>query len=778
MNLSSKTHAFRVSLLALLLLIPLGAWAIPQTLSYQGYLTDASGAPLTGAHSLTFSLYTVSSGGTAQWSETQGTVQVSNGLFTVELGNGTAFPLDLFATPLWLGISVDGDPEMSPRTPLSSGGYAFKAEDADRLEGVSASSLDQSAHVADMGNPHGVTAAQVGAADATVLNNHLNDTGNPHGVTAAQAGAVDTASFTAHTGNPAAHHVPYTDSAAVAAIIAADGAGSTLDADFLDGLDGSAFVRTTGGTINGDLSTIGRVSANEFTILARGISFPDGSIQTSAAAKAKHVSVAPTGGDYSTIQAAIDAINPTADGPYVIDVAPGTYSETVRMKSHVHLRGAGRDATMLSPDFSASTEPGAAAIVLGNLVGVTISGFTLNGMNGLNPDGTFGIFDDGSSPVIRDNRIVGFRGGCLSTGQYPCETAIHSQNSTPRITGNIIEDSGVGIFLRNATAYIDGNSFASAGGAGQCGLRVEGSRASIIGNSFNNGEEVCLASYSTLNSAALILGNDFVDMTKSIDVGSGQNARISGNKISGQCDTGISNLGEATIVGNHISTCGIYGIINTGTSTVIADNMLNNNAMSGGSQVASLSGSAVISGNYLDGGGGTGSGIISGAGGASVISSNIVHSHAIGISASGGDTVTGNQVFNNTSNISGSPAVSIGNRILNGTSIGESVSAPDGFSIDSAAGVISISAGTSTITIVPSGQISISSNADLSITASGALNLSGDSVNITSANAMQFSAGTNLTAQSSMGTNITSGGSINATAGGVMDINGSLINLN
>lgn len=39
-------------------------------------------------------------------------------------------------------------------------------------------------------NPHGVTAAQVGAAPATDLTAHTGNRNNPHGVTAAQAGAV------------------------------------------------------------------------------------------------------------------------------------------------------------------------------------------------------------------------------------------------------------------------------------------------------------------------------------------------------------------------------------------------------------------------------------------------------------------------------------------------------------------------------------------------------------------------------------------------------------
>ena len=45
-------------------------------------------------------------------------------------------------------------------------------------------------HIDARNNPHGVTAAQVGAPTLTAFNDHVNDTNNPHMVTAAQVGAI------------------------------------------------------------------------------------------------------------------------------------------------------------------------------------------------------------------------------------------------------------------------------------------------------------------------------------------------------------------------------------------------------------------------------------------------------------------------------------------------------------------------------------------------------------------------------------------------------------
>jgi len=99
--------------------------AVPNTISYQGLLTDGAGAPVAdGTYDLTFKLYFFATGGGVQWSETQSAVPVSGGLFSVQLGSVN--PLTLaFDRPLFLGISVGVETELAPRTPLSASPYAL-----------------------------------------------------------------------------------------------------------------------------------------------------------------------------------------------------------------------------------------------------------------------------------------------------------------------------------------------------------------------------------------------------------------------------------------------------------------------------------------------------------------------------------------------------------------------------------------------------------------------------------------------------------------------------
>lgn len=105
--------------------------SVPQSIPFQGFLTDAGGAPLTGTVSLRLSIYNTASGGTALWTETQPAVGVSQGVFEVGMPATGAFPPGVFdAAPRYLGVQVNGEAEL-PRTQLRSTPFAFRAQSAD-----------------------------------------------------------------------------------------------------------------------------------------------------------------------------------------------------------------------------------------------------------------------------------------------------------------------------------------------------------------------------------------------------------------------------------------------------------------------------------------------------------------------------------------------------------------------------------------------------------------------------------------------------------------------
>lgn len=101
--------------------------AVPKLMSYQGVLKDSSSNLLTGTYSMTFRIYSASTGGTSLWTETQSSVSASSGKFSVQLGGVTALNLD-FNADYWLSVQVGTDAEMSPRVRLTSVGYGFRAD--------------------------------------------------------------------------------------------------------------------------------------------------------------------------------------------------------------------------------------------------------------------------------------------------------------------------------------------------------------------------------------------------------------------------------------------------------------------------------------------------------------------------------------------------------------------------------------------------------------------------------------------------------------------------
>jgi len=229
--------------------------AVPQVIPYQGQLKDAAGTPVNGVVNITFSLYTTDTSTTSIWSETHIGVNISKGLFKVDLGSVTGFLVGTFSTPVWLGVTIGTDPEMSPRTPLNSAPFALHADDADTVGGFSSLQLDQSAHVGATNNPHAVTAAQTGAE-------------------VAGAAAAVQSNLNTHAGNSSAHHVRYSNTEAVAAV-----GPHTPPTTTVNGLTGGAI--SSGVTVNGPVSATS-VSATTLSGDGSGLTNVPGSVPVGA----------------------------------------------------------------------------------------------------------------------------------------------------------------------------------------------------------------------------------------------------------------------------------------------------------------------------------------------------------------------------------------------------------------------------------------------------------------------------------------------------------------
>jgi len=105
--------------------------SVPIVIPYQGKLSDSVGTPINSSVNITFRFYAVASGGSAIWTETHSNVTVSNGLFRVMLGSVTAIPATVWSNnPLYVGVQVGSEAEMTPREQIGAVPYSIVAGNA------------------------------------------------------------------------------------------------------------------------------------------------------------------------------------------------------------------------------------------------------------------------------------------------------------------------------------------------------------------------------------------------------------------------------------------------------------------------------------------------------------------------------------------------------------------------------------------------------------------------------------------------------------------------
>lgn len=146
--------------------------------------------------------------------------------------------------------------------------------------------------------------------------------------------------------------------------------------------------------------------------------------------------VAQSGGDFTSISAALASLPDPNTTPVIIKVMPGTYTESIIMKSNINIQGSGRDVTTIQAASSSDT------VIIDTITNAAISGFTIKNW----ATGWGSIWVNSSSPLIKDNYITGGWSGIYNTG-----------SATPRIVENKIAGNGHGIYNMTASPIIERN---------------------------------------------------------------------------------------------------------------------------------------------------------------------------------------------------------------------------------------------------------------------------------------------------------------------------------
>ena len=137
-TLKNRISLTLVTLVTLLFAVQAHA-AINEQLTFYGTLQDSVGTDLAGTYDMVFNFYDAPTGGTLLDTSTHtagngNPVTVTTGEFAVELGSGAGNALDgidFNASPIYVGLSVEGDGEIALRVPLTAAAYAFNADTLD-----------------------------------------------------------------------------------------------------------------------------------------------------------------------------------------------------------------------------------------------------------------------------------------------------------------------------------------------------------------------------------------------------------------------------------------------------------------------------------------------------------------------------------------------------------------------------------------------------------------------------------------------------------------------
>ncbi|MCB2182518.1 MAG: hypothetical protein KQH63_10860 [Desulfobulbaceae bacterium] len=222
--MKKRTYITSLALCGMLLFCPVmstSALAVPGQISYQGELTDDVGVSLDGSYLMRFNLYDAESGGSQLWNSPSGeeqTVSVLGGIYNIQLGAVHSLNSDIFDTnDIWLEVAIYNDDTAAweilvPRQKLTSTGFAFKAGNAEALEGLTAGDFAEAGHDHD--------AEYVNESQANSITGSMIVDSN---VTSADL----------------------QDGTALAEILDDDGPGSGLNADYLDNYHGSSFTLLT-----------------------------------------------------------------------------------------------------------------------------------------------------------------------------------------------------------------------------------------------------------------------------------------------------------------------------------------------------------------------------------------------------------------------------------------------------------------------------------------------------------------------------------------------------
>ena len=292
------------------------------------------------------------------------------------------------------------------------------------------------------------------------------------------------------------------------------------------------------------------------------------------------VVVAKSGGDYISVQAAIDnATGATAVNPYLVWVAPGVYTETVIMKPYVHLQGAGQDATVINSTVSYSGDwpPTLATLVLAS--DTSLRDLTV-GNSGAGDSNTAVLATTGMTRTLLADVTAQALGGGTSNFAILL-TGSGTGATLQQVTALAENGSGTNIGLLNfnhaAAVLYDGNYTAREGtnarGIFLITSTLEAHNVTALGENGSN-LNTGLGNYD--NSTAVLYGGEFTGRggNQTGGAGASHNSTLTAYGITALAENGNGAVGNYALGCYDSSTATLHG------GVFIARGGVNNYALS------------------------------------------------------------------------------------------------------------------------------------------------------------------------------------------------------
>jgi len=490
--------------------------ALGTAFTYQGQLKKG-GNPVNDTCDLQFSLWDAATAGTQVGSlQTKTGVTVSNGYFTIpDLDFGaSAFQGD--ARWLQIAVKCTGDADyvtLSQRQPLTPAPYALfsKAAPWSGLSGVPTGFADNADNdtLGGLSCGSGQVAKWSGSAWACAAD---NDT-----------------TYTAGTGlTLTGNQFSVNTSVIQARVTGTCGSGNTIRA------------------INADGTVICEADDNTTYTAGDGLELSGTQFRMKGTSYQNIVIVAKSGGDFTSIQAALNSItDASSNNRYLVWVAPGTYNERVTMKPYVDIEGAGELVTKI-------TYSGSAALNSGTVIGANdaeLRDLAVENTGGA--DYAIAIYNSSASPRLTQRTVVA-QGGTFNFGIY------NSSSATPKLTNVTIEAGGGsdsrGIYNYNTSPSIYSSVIKATSGSNTYG--IYNYNASMATSMVVNGSQISGNQYGFY-----ISGSGSYTPTVSIN-----NSQVSGStntiytNLSSLIRIGASQLsgGPVSVGSGTVKCAGVY----------------------------------------------------------------------------------------------------------------------------------------------------------------------------------------------------------------------------